>query len=555
LNTTLRGGAEGGRSTQVFTGLGEVARNNWVLTATALALLGGAVFGPMLGDFFWLDDLTWLYAIQSTPPGQRLLAAFLPPFPVRPVAFLTFGLLVPLCGCEPAGYRAVSLGLHIINGLLVYAFARRLLGDRRPALAATLIWFVYPAHRWAVLWIADLAGLLLTAFALTSLLLFWRALEAPSGTARRLYYGLALATFVLALLSKESSLTLAFLFPALAWMAQPALRAPGKTGDGGRQTREDERGKLIHLPSSVGRFAPVLPVFVLTGLYLVMQGLAYQTRPGAEGYALLSPQRTAGNLSKALIFLVNPFIPFNLLNTMHVGAAVALASAVAVVGGLAVGRWGRREGWFLSAWVVLTLLPVALAAGFLAPFRGRYLYLVSIGYILLLTWLIWPIVRHFSSIMSRPPTAMRPLAAGALALLLIGLAAFNMSQQSIVRDDPINALRRWTWGGIMGCPATEAMRARERSWEGADFRRAAQGFDQLALQTQLTAIDVLSRGLAYELAGDPAHAAADYRAGLALVPPTGFDSRSVSGGYYAPYERIASYVQTRLDALERTEDR
>lgn len=508
--------------------------------ATALTLLGGAVFGPMLGDFFWLDDLTWLYAIQSTPPGQRLLAAFLPPFPIRPVAFLTFGLLVPLCGCEPAGYRAVSLGLHIVNGLLVYAVARRLLGDRRPALAATLIWFVYPAHRWAVLWIADLAGLLLTAFALTSLLLFWRALEAPSGTARRPYYGLALAAFALALLSKESSLTLAFLFPALAWMAQlPPRPNPPHPVPG----------------FSPGRtWRPYLPFFALTGLYLVMQGLAYQGRPGAESYALFSPQRAVDNLSKALIFLVAPLIPYNTLNTLSANVATILAGAVAVAWGLVIWRRGRREGAFLSAWVALTLAPVVLAVGFLAPFRGRYLYIVSIGYILLLAHLLWPVARRLSAAVRPRSAAYRPLATGALAVALLGLGAFNISQQSLVRDDPINALRRWTWGGIMGCPATEAMRARERSWGEADFRRAAQGFDQLALQTQLTAIDILSRGLAYELAGEPARAAADYRAGLALVPPSGYDSRTASGGTYVPYERIASYVQTRLEALERTTD-
>ncbi len=495
----------------------------------------------MLGDFFWLDDLTWLYTIHSTPPGQLLSAAFLPPFPVRPVAFLTFGVLVPLCGCEPAGYRIVNLGLHVVNGLLVYAFARRLLGDRRPALAATLIWFVYPAHRWAVLWIADVAGLLLTAFTLTSLLLFWRYLEAPTGKARRLYYGLALVAFALALLSKESSITLAFLFPALAWLARLAPR-PNPSPAGTNRGWEGVRTWRLYLP-----------FFVLTGLYLVMQRIAYQYRPGAASYALLSPQRAVDNLSKALIFLVDPFIPFNALNTMQAGAAAAIAGAITVVWGVVVWRWGRREGWFLSAWVALTLVPVVLAVGFVAPFRGRYLYIVSIGAILLLAHLLLsPVLRPSSSVWSRG--VYRPLAAGAFAIALIGLGAFNMSQQSIVRDDPINALRRWTWGGIMGCPATEAMRARERSWEEADFRRAAQGFDQLALQTQLTAIDVLSRGLAYELAGDPARAAADYRAGLALVPPTGFDSRNVSGGYYASYEHVAAYVQARLAALGRTGD-
>jgi hypothetical protein len=236
---------------------------------------------------------------------------------------------------------------------------------------------------------------------------------------------------------------------------------------------------------------------------------------------------------------------------MHLRVAALLAGMIAAVWGLVVWRWGRREGWFLSAWVVVTMLPIILAVIFLAPFRGRYLYIVSIGYILLLAWLVQSLVGAPRSADRVRAASFRPATMGIFGAILLGLAMFNAGQQSIVRDDPINALRRWTWGGIMGCPATDAMRARERSWEEADFRRAAQGFDQLESQTQLTAIDILSRGLAYELAGDPAQAAASYQAGLALVPPTGFDSRTVSGGYYAPYEYVATYVQARLDALGR----
>ena len=491
----------------------------------------------MLGDFFWNDDFPWIEAIRQTPPGTLLWSAFVYPYyssAIRPIAFLWFGLLVPVCGCEPTGYRAGALALHIVNGLLVYAFGRRLIGDRWLALAATLVWFIYPVHRWAVLWIADIADPFLVLFSLSSLLWFWRYLDQTrAGQSGKLSYSLALIAFTLALLSKESSITLAFLFPALEWLT----RRPG-----------DARGGLKRT------WRTYLPFFVLTGVYLVVEGMAYQYRPGVESYALLSPRRAVENLSKALIFLVAPLVHPNTLNTMQMRVGAVVAGVLASLWGLAVWRWARREGWFLSAWVAITMLPIILASSFFAPSRGRYLYIVSIGYILLLALLAQSAVKSRWAVPRQWAAYKWPLATGALAIVLIGLGVFNADQQRFVRDDPINALRRWTRGGLMGCPVTEAMRARERSWEEADFRRAAQSFDQLALQVPLTAIDILSRGLAYELAGDPDRAAANYRAGLALVPATGYDNRNVNWGDYWPYERIASYVQTRLDALERTTD-
>ncbi len=536
MNATAQGGAEGGRGTHVLPGLRE-AWVKWVLVAVALLLLGLAVFGPMLGDFFWLDDLTWINAARHISPAALLPAAFLPnsQFPYRPLASLTFGALVPLCGCEPAAYRTVGLALHIVNSLLAYAFVQRLTRNGRLALVGALTWLIYPVHRWAVLWIADLAGVLLVTFTLASLLFFWRYLDIARMARPHAfrYYVLALAAFALALMSKESSITIAFLFPILEWVSHDEA-AP----------KEHDRFRIA---------LRYLPFFLLTCVYTALVGIAYRQRPGAESYDLLA-LRSVENLGKAVIFLVDPFIPYNTLNTMRLRAVVAAAGAIAVLWGLIVWRWGRREGWFLTAWVVVALAPVTLAASFLAPFRGRYLYLASIGYLLLLACLVKAVVNDRLPTISGPATDHRPLTTALLAIALIGLGAFNVGQQALIRNDLISALRRWTWGGIMGCPATEALRARERPWGEADFRWAAQGFDRLEAQVKPNAIDKLSRGLAYELTGDRDRAAADYEAGLALVPATGFDSRSVGGGAYVPYADIAAYVQARLDALGRQQD-
>lgn len=109
----------------------------------------------------------------------------------RPIATLSllFNYALLGGGQNPAGYHAVNFLLHAGNALLVYALARRLLGDARMAFLAAALWAVHPVGVEAVANIAGRADLLAAMAVLGGLLLYarldglvgWRARAAVAG--------------------------------------------------------------------------------------------------------------------------------------------------------------------------------------------------------------------------------------------------------------------------------------------------------------------------------------------------------------------------------------
>ncbi len=108
----------------------------------------------------------------------------------------------------PVGYHVVSLLLHAVNSVLVFAVGRRVIGSGYGALAAAALFAVHPLNVEAVTWCAASPDLLCAMFSLLSLLFL--ELHIRSGTRRGGWFTLviALCAFVLALLSKELALAM-----------------------------------------------------------------------------------------------------------------------------------------------------------------------------------------------------------------------------------------------------------------------------------------------------------------------------------------------------------
>ena len=136
--------------------------------------------------------------------------------------------------------------------------------------AAATLWAIYPPDRWAVLWIADLAGLLGACAALASLLAYHTFLAR-----RDRWYWLALAWlgFVLAVLAKETYLVLPLVLPVI----------------------EGLHGEQFSLRKVLQRGAP----FVITALVLAIPiAASYAMRP-SDGVAFdLVAWRLPGNLAR-----------------------------------------------------------------------------------------------------------------------------------------------------------------------------------------------------------------------------------------------------------------
>lgn len=211
----------------IASGLGPVRPASAWRTAAWLVLAAGVLgafylwsYGEALGGFFHLDDY-WVLAggarirIHSPLDVGQLFRPTHGFVLYRPVSTLVyFHVLHALFGTDPVGFHAVHLGFHVVNAVLVYALAGRLLGSRPFALATALVYAAAPGHALAAYWIA-LFTLTGTAF------FYYLGLWAWFGIDGRWRIPVTLALFVVALLASEHAVSFPFALTLAALLLAP----------------------------------------------------------------------------------------------------------------------------------------------------------------------------------------------------------------------------------------------------------------------------------------------------------------------------------------------
>ncbi len=189
-----------------------------MLLLCLLALLAycRALFYPFIAD----DYIQIRWARVFTPPENWDDLAADPLTRCRTTSLFVTAATDKVFGLNPVPYNASSLILHVILAGLVMALARGLGFSPLAALAAAGFYAVYEGHQEAVIWYAALPEQLVVIFAVLSLLLWTRWVRGEGGWR---YYAGSLATFVLALFSKESSVAVVPLLLLTTWWghAQP----------------------------------------------------------------------------------------------------------------------------------------------------------------------------------------------------------------------------------------------------------------------------------------------------------------------------------------------
>lgn len=132
----------------------------------------------------------------------------------RPLLILTYALNWRLGGLDPFGYHVVSLGIHALNALLAWRFARRLLSAERAALVAAL-WALHPMTTESVTYITGRSDALEATAWLVGLTAW---LDFRHGAARARW--VAIGAVVAGLLTKEVGVLLPVaLLAADRWLA------------------------------------------------------------------------------------------------------------------------------------------------------------------------------------------------------------------------------------------------------------------------------------------------------------------------------------------------
>jgi len=358
----------------------------------------------------------------------------------RPVRTTTFAIDYYLWKLNPTGYHLSNLLMHMANVVLIYyllsvvsgfskrdeqetaARSRLLMG--LPFLTAVLF-ATHPIHTESVTYIKNRSELLAFMFFLVSFLLFVRDRATMRWIPRLLLLLGSLLSFALAVLSKETALTL----PAV--LVLYAVCFQGKA----------ER---------VRSFIRVVPYCLTSLLYLwFITAMLNNSSLSADAFSLstgshlLTIVKTVGSYLAFLAFPFNLnaervfFIPKSISEFAVVLSLVSLV-AISLV---AVKAWRRsRVAFFAIFYVLLTLVPAANIVYLGSrPLAEQRLYIPSFGLCLLVAWGI----HHLCH---RGIKNIRPKTTVTAAWLLVGLIVIGYSVITVRRNldwrDPVTFFSR-----------------------------------------------------------------------------------------------------------------
>ncbi|MDA8417487.1 MAG: tetratricopeptide repeat protein [Desulfobacteraceae bacterium] len=353
-------------------GLGRVD----ALIAGAILLVAGAGYWPTLGFGLVSDDLSLFggnYQLQSL----RYLPSFftggvwdavlhgkVDGALYRPLFLVYVTVLNLLCRGRAEWLHASSVLLHAMNSALVFFVLRRWLtgGKRLAAALGAALFALHPAHAGSVAWVSASPDLLAGFLLLVSLLFYDRA-----GAGRALPVVIAFLVFVAALFVKETAIVFPLALAGGDWLAG----------------RFSGRRLALFLSGSV--FYYLCRLAALAGQ--TEQGLSLAHLDMGKLWYLA---RFIPAYAKQLLWPTGqPFFLFAPVD--HYLAGLRLVAW----GGLFLALWALawrlkpRRALLAGGWILLFLAP-ALALAFCNQpiFEVRYLYLPSLGFVLLITLLM-----------------------------------------------------------------------------------------------------------------------------------------------------------------------
>jgi hypothetical protein len=347
------------RAEPVARSAGERKRD--ALCCAGLFVIAMAAFGRSLSFFFLSDEFVlidlaqsfgfpYLVQIFTEPSGDGFF---------RPLGYISLGLDALWADGDPARWRSVSLGLHVLNSCLVYTLAKRFELTRGAAFLSASLFLMHGTRPEAAVWIAARFDLLAALFSLSTVLLFARYLDKRS--ARDL--SLSVLCCGLALLSKE----VAFFLPVMLLLLTAS--------------RKKERRDSLRA---------LLPFVVLTGTVFAYR---WWLLGGIGGYVDVATGRPEVlqfdvlSLAKVFVLRLWAILCFPLNSSVEPALVTALAAAAGVASmlWLARARLPRRQFLLGLAWTVLFALPAGHQL-LIGPDleKSRLLYLPSVGFALLL---------------------------------------------------------------------------------------------------------------------------------------------------------------------------
>lgn len=375
----------------------------------------------------------------------------------RPLVLLWMRLNYAMFKTNPIGWHASTVSCHIVATCLVFKLAERITGQRRVALIAALLFALHPAHIESVAWISGVSDPLMSCFFLGSVLAFfqWRK------SAGKIFAALSFALYAAALLAKETAIVIPAVIFVAAWFEDAWFEVPGSENEwratGRTETERPRTTRGGDLLSSNLRNA-----LRMSSGYIVIAFLYFGLRNWAlHGFSHPLPASWSQMFltwpSVAWFYIHQLIIPFSIgefhslsysdhATLLEFWAPLSALCLFLVLGWALTRRllFGTPKprgetAWFAAVLIIAPLLPVfdlrVLTAGDVV--HERYLYLPSVGFVILIALALLEIDRRAGHGVERGPAqrvTARALffsrgAWATVALIAVGFAVLTLTQQ------------------------------------------------------------------------------------------------------------------------------
>jgi Tfp pilus assembly protein PilF len=338
----------------------------------------------------------------------------------RPLSLVMFAIEWQIAPDKPGLSHAVNVLFYALSCGLLYLVLRRLFSRYHPLLPlfACLLWVVHPVHTEVVANIKSRDEIMSAFFLFLSILGFMEYLDGK----KRLYLLGSIISYFLAFLSKEGVVTFLVLFPVIGWFFSTA-----------------EKKRIWG--------ASVL-MLVPAGLYFLIRYSVLKAHPAAAtaipvvdnllAAAIDPASRTATAvliLGKYLLKLLFPVTlavdySYNQIPVVNWTDPLALLSLLVYAGGLGFVVWKFRTRNPLVFGVLLYLVTMSIYSNLFvligSSFAERFLFLPSVGFSIVISWILLKLFRTDVSLTHRPPPvnlirgAVAPWSLVVLLLLLYG---------------------------------------------------------------------------------------------------------------------------------------
>jgi protein O-mannosyl-transferase len=348
----------------------------------------------------------------------------------HPLTLLSHMLDCHWFGLAPWGHHLMNVVGHALSAVLLFLALQRMTRATGRSLAVALLFALHPLRVESVAWVAERKDILSTFFGMLALYAYagYAAHAAPKDPRAKWYYGLTLAAFVAALLSKPMLVTLPFVLLLLDYwplgrMQRAEYRA--KSAESGNAPRASS---IIHHWSFI--LLEKLPFLVIT---LVLGVITYVVHHRAGD--ILTGLTLASRIANATVSYarylgklawpagLSPFYP--LAPSLPPGVVWGAGVLLVVVTLMALVLWRTRPffvvGWL---WYLGTLVPViGLVQIGGESMADRYTYIPCIGLLMVLIWGLHSVLRPLS----------RRLVIDVALVTLASLACIALTRQQIAR--------------------------------------------------------------------------------------------------------------------------